>query len=219
MSSSSSSSEDEANLDLLREAADSEFMKDSLYKGTSVKVFIFIRVYNLIFLDSKNGVKTKDLSEEKPKSLRKIYDEDEQFNFLKVTPGFQHHIAKRLSSYLEERLSKKMSKVEDDLPANYHKRNCGIKLFKNSSDYINNIEQSSGVTVKVRRKERNKRKVESDCDTSSEDEDSKVRKVAVSATQILNGSETKHWSNRSKAEVFRYRKTKTGQLISVNDKN
>lgn len=32
---SSSSSEDETNLDLLREAADYEFINDSLYKGTS----------------------------------------------------------------------------------------------------------------------------------------------------------------------------------------
>lgn len=211
--SSSSSSDDETNLDLLREAADSEFMKDSLYKND-----------NSISLDSKNGEKAKTSLEEKQKSLRKIYDDDEQFNFLNVTPGFRKHIAKRLSSYLEEQLSKKLSKVEDDLPLEVQKNNnhkSGIKLFKNSSECIVDIdEEVSGVTMKVRRKERIKRKVPSGCDgTSSEDEDSKVRKVAVSPTQILNGSEIKHWSNRSKAEVFRYRKTKAGQLISVDDKN
>lgn len=153
--------------------------------------------------------------------MRKVYDDDEQFNFLKVTPGFRNHIAKRLSSYLEEQLSKKMSSNEAKFPVKVLKNNnnkCGIKLFKNSTDYIDEIDQCSSVTVKIKRKERKKRKLENGCDTSSDDEDSKVRKVAVSPTQILNGSETKHWSNRSKAAVFRYHKTKAGQLVSVDDK-
>ncbi|KAL3271256.1 hypothetical protein HHI36_021747 [Cryptolaemus montrouzieri] len=112
----SSDSSDDENLDLLREAADSQFINDSMFQKSEDKEPIL----------SKETTKL-------PPSLRVQEDEDDQFKLFKVTPQFQNYVAKALSRKLEEYLKTRLKEYPSRNEKQVEMLDC-IKLL-NSSRY------------------------------------------------------------------------------------
>lgn len=141
-------------------------------------------------------------------SLRKNKDDDEQFNILGVTPEFQNYIAKHLSIILD----KKLERVTKSKFTNqkYLKSNTagGIKLFSSSTIFIeDSVAEFNVKRACFKKQQKNFQKLIVDKDD--------FKNLAVSAEQILLKEDLKYWSNRSKGQVFSYKKNKNGQLMLV----
>lgn len=151
--------------------------------------------YLVCFVEQKPS-KTSEL-----KSLRKIQDEDDQFNELKVTPEFQKFVAGKLEQLLDKQLS---TCTRNEKPAKKHKTNGGVKLLRDSQVYLD-TEQSEPIHRKVQigrgRKD----------DSKSETE--KVREAAVDVERILGKEEVKHWAKLYTKPHFRYKANQKGELV------
>lgn len=163
---------------------------------------------NNIFSENfvNSGVK-----QEKPKSLRYQNEEDDQFNNLNVTPEFQNFVAKRLSKFLEEQLTSRMHNSPYVKKKKRKRFKTGVRLFRNSKDYLDVTEVENEINVQlsnVTKPTITKR----NCDPDLNNESNKICEAAVSPEDILSKKEVQHWSNRSKAPVFRYKKTSSGEL-------
>ncbi|KAL1502566.1 hypothetical protein ABEB36_007691 [Hypothenemus hampei] len=192
----SDSSEDE-NLELLRESIDSKFLNESMFKDRP----------SASVIDELETV-TKPL----PPSLRKTQDADEQFNLFRVTPEFQSYIAKNLAKVIEEDLQKcliaKIKKPER--PRKTH-RKSGVKLFSNSEKFLKITKNPVNDTGVQTFKQRRVTKVQKNSPVSLEE----IAKLAVNPEDIISGKETKFWSNRSKAPVYRYKKSTTDNILTL----
>lgn len=149
--------------------------------------------------------------------MRYKKETDDQFNTLNVTPEFQNFVAKRLSDFLEQQLKSRLEVKKNVTETKCRKLKTGVKLFHDSNCYLEVTESenvNNGLTTKIKRPKITKRS----CDTDNQNESAKVNEVAVSPEYILNKTETKHWSNRSKAPVFNYRKISSGELIYIAPK-
>ncbi|KAH0812822.1 hypothetical protein GEV33_009968 [Tenebrio molitor] len=118
----SSDSSDNEDLSKFREAADSQFIRDSMFDKSKSKI-------------------SEDCKIEKPQSLRRNKDDEEQFNVVRVSPEFRDHVAKHLSNMLEELLQKKLSHktTNYDSYIKPKRRKSGIKLFRDSSHYVKKL--------------------------------------------------------------------------------
>lgn len=137
---------------------------------------------------------------EKLASLRNVKNEDAQFNSPHIPSEFRNCIAKHLSSYLDRNI-KYTTKTNDDY-IKPKRRKSGIKLFKNSQKKV------KATSTKETYQKATKRKAE-----MSEDDEEKCRSVAVSSEDILSQTDTKHWSNRIKGQVYNYVKTNQGLIL------
>jgi hypothetical protein len=201
----SSDSSDDEDLSKFREAADSQFIRDSMFDKSkcAYKVRLSEFFCNCVFILAKISEERKI---EKPQSLRRNKDDEEQFNVVRVSPEFRDHVAKHLSNMLEELLQKKLSHktTNYDSYIKPKRRKSGIKLFRDSSHYVKLKSKAETVPVK----KNNTKKTE-----NSDEDDEKFKCVAVHATDILTQKETKHWSTRSKAPVYAYTQTKNGLVL------
>lgn len=85
----------------------------------------------------------------------------------------------------------------------------GIKLFKNSSKYVKISETTSNIQMK---KPCNTKKPCEEVIDNSE----KLKSIVITGQDILNQKEVKFWSNRSKAPIYKYKKTNTSlELIEL----
>ncbi|KAI4454320.1 integrator complex subunit 2 [Holotrichia oblita] len=158
----------------------------------------------------KNITKLEDTKElQHLPSLRPIKDDQEQFNLLDVTPEFQKFVAKRLGEYLEKDLQKRLTFDIKYKPRKRCKK-AGVKLFRNSSDFIS-LKKDIVDELKLKRVEIKRRTIESD-DTG---ESAKIKSCAVDPNDILSRRETEFWTPRRKGEVFDYKRTQNGQLVSI----
>ncbi|CAH0551365.1 unnamed protein product [Brassicogethes aeneus] len=190
---SDSSSEDE-NLELLREAADSQFICDDMFndKSKNGDVAVKIDVNNL------------------PPSLRKSKDEDEQFNLFHVTPEFRNYVAKHLSKLLEENLKKKLISVSDKCEKK-KKRKGGVKLLRNSEVFIK-ISKNKDEAIERKRKDI------LPC-VSQDVSENELKIIAVSGDDILERKGVESWCKRTKKKPFKYKKVKNGTFQYVPDTN
>lgn len=172
---------------------------------------------SITFTALKCTIKKKaSFSAPKLPSLRNKQDENDQFNSLQVTPAFREYVAKQLSAILEKELAESLIEFPDcDFKQN--KRKSRVKLFKNSVSYLKvpKTSESQQSVAGVARKPIRKRKIIDEDEPLSDDEENKIKTVAVSSKQILNKEDTRFWSNRSKAPVFSYKKSPTGELNSI----
>lgn len=148
--------------------------------------------------------------------MRNKQDENDRFNLLQVTPAFQKYVAKQLSAILEKKLSKNLIECPNNV-FKQAKNKSRVKLFKNSASYlkVSKTYESQQIACSAKRKQIKKRKIVNEYESSSEDEENKLKTAAVSPEDILNKKDVQFWSKRSKASVFRYKKTTTGQLILI----
>lgn len=174
MSASDTSSEE--NLELLREAADGQFINDSMFAsggtGDTDKEY--------------NGI-TK---QEKPLSLRPQMNKEQQHNELRVTPEFQAFVAKHLVRIIDRQLEEFQGDLSSSLVQNGDAKgqpDGGIQLFASSSSYL------SVDTVPSYKK--GKRQVAQEED---EDELEKCRAVAVSPQWVMSGKGTSGWEKCGK---------------------
>ncbi|XP_060534201.1 uncharacterized protein LOC132706728 [Cylas formicarius] len=192
----SSDTSDEENLELLREATDPQFINDCMFKDKS----------------SDSSVITVNIREQLP-SLRKNKDEDEQYNFFRVTPEFRGFVAKRLARSLDDYLESLLVDTSEVVFPRKQSKNSGIRLFTSSESFLKIKKLSKNVSVcdrkvikrQVSLKPYNSEKVSNDV----------LRQLAVNPDDILSQKEVKHWSTRSKGQVFRYKQTKGGQLVQI----
>ncbi|CAH1959373.1 unnamed protein product [Acanthoscelides obtectus] len=188
----SSDSSDDDNIELLKEAQDSQFINDSMFN---------------------KGIKGKKVAEkiELPGSLRKCKDEDEQFNLLKVTPQFQQYVSKQLDTILDSSLKYKKLKVSTatvDCKRSTKEYSGGVKLFHTSETVLDDssvdFEDISSKSFSIEYK-----KLKVDVDEES------FKEVVVTGEDILSRESTKHWSKRGKAPMFEYKKQKNGQITLI----
>lgn len=188
----SSDSSDEENLDLLKEAQDAQFINDSMFSDSPTK--------------STGAYPKKPLP-----SLRKTRNEQAHFD-LKVTPEFRNYVAKQLTNILDRKLSKKFTDLqfqETEVPRNRQEKG-GVKLLSDSKYFL---EVSDEIVTQKKASVAHNIKAKSLKNSNhSEVSEDLLKEVAVSAEDILSKKEVKHWSQRSKAPVFRYKRTKNGQL-------
>ncbi|XP_076257077.1 uncharacterized protein LOC143194285 [Rhynchophorus ferrugineus] len=195
----SSDSSDEENLDLLIEAADFQFINDSMFNDKRTKPVI----------------STKSVYEQEVlPSLRRSQDEYEQFNIFHVTPEFQSYVAKQLSAILEKRLEQELTTV-DDIEPERKKTKSYVKLFSDSKHFLK-IKDKYKVPVNPK-KTNTEKDLKKKVDTEISEEI--LKQVAVNPEDILNKTDTKFWSNRSKSnKVFNYKRSSDGTLILVERK-
>lgn len=147
-----------------------------------------------------------------PPSLRKVQDEDEQFNLFRVTPEFQNHVAKHLSKALEQKLQKLLTSAThiDNIPRKKRRKSC-VKLFKSSKKFLkidkNNIEDTSSDKTNLVHRPFSK--------VGEQVDETLLKQVAVDPQAILSKKDTKFWSNRSKAPIYNYRKSSEGSLVLI----
>ncbi|XP_056647536.1 protein CUSTOS-like [Diorhabda sublineata] len=188
----SSDSSDE-DLALIREAQDPQFFKENLYSSIQ---------------ESKEKLQpVVELA-----SLRKTVDENEQFNFLKVTPEFQKYVAKQLSFILDKQLEKNINyAVEDKVDRKKKKTTSGVKLFYNS-DKLLKAGKSEELPIDQPVK---KFVVKRNILVKEED----LKSITVSGAEILSQKDIKYWSNRTKSKkLFNYKQDKNGTLQLVESK-
>ncbi|XP_050302560.1 uncharacterized protein LOC126740530 [Anthonomus grandis grandis] len=193
---SSDSSEDE-NLDLLREAVDSQFFNESMFTE-----------------NANNAVKNSEKTIQKnlPPSLRKVQDDDEQFNLFRVTPEFQIYVAKHLSRALEEKLLTLLKPMKSIENSKVKKHKSGVKLFRDSKKFLKIEKYDASLvlnkqTISVKPRKHIQKVDEED-----------IKSLAISPEIILNKTETEHWSTRSKAPVYSYKRVSNGTLTLIEPK-
>ncbi|XP_071057161.1 protein CUSTOS-like [Onthophagus taurus] len=186
---SSDSSDDEPNLNLLREACDENFLNDSLYKS------------------EEKRVKTDEIK--KIPSLRP--GKVEEVGLFDVTPEFQGYVAKSLGKILDKHLNELLidKLIEGERKTKKKKRlKRGVKLFYDSEDYIDLNHDDVTASNKPRflinknlgYNEHNKEEIKS---------------IVVSSEDVLNQTELKNWALINKGKLFRYKKDKNGLLNSI----
>ncbi|XP_057670271.1 protein CUSTOS-like [Diorhabda carinulata] len=188
----SSDSSDE-DLALIKEAQDPQFFKENLYSSIQ---------------ESKEKLQpVVELA-----SLRKTVDENEQFNFLKVTPEFQKYVAKQLSFILDKQLEKNINyAVEDKVDRKKKKTTSGVKLFYNSDKLLKAGKSEELPIEKPVKKFAVKRNI------LVKEED--LKSITVSGAEILSQKDIKYWSNRTKSKkLFNYKQDKNGTLQLVESK-
>ncbi|KAJ9590633.1 hypothetical protein L9F63_016344 [Diploptera punctata] len=189
--SSTDSSNEEDNLDLLKEAACVHFMKDSLYKSN----------------ETTDNAEEQEVAKEKElPSLRTKLDKDQEYNHLKVTPEFQKYIAKHLSRIIDKQLeencedlsiSSKLSHVTEDEIVG------GVRLFVSSANYL------STDTLPLPRKKKKKRHVR-DIEENLDDAE-KYKSVSVTSDWITSGEAVSGWEKSARGEYMRV--NKEGEII------
>ncbi|PSN41194.1 hypothetical protein C0J52_04189 [Blattella germanica] len=172
------SSSEEDNLDLLREAADTHFLKDSLFKS--------------------NSSETKEEQEEnitvKRPSLRQQLNKEEHCNPFKVTPEFQSFIAKQLGKIIDRQLIKfsehsSTTKTEDESING----TSGVRLLGNSSTYL------SAEAPQVNEIRKRKRYIPQHDGTGDDME--KCKTIAVTSEWITCGDAVSGWEKSTRGEL------------------
>lgn len=149
------------------------------------------------------------------KSLRVSKNEEEHFNLFLSTPEFRDYVSKQLSNILEKKLEtlKKSSNTHKKIVS---QRIGGIKLFSDSKSYV---ELNQEYPVKRQNASYYKRHINStltEKNGTHQPSHDVLKQLSVSAEDILNQNETKHWSNRSKAKIFYYKNSPGQGLVSVD---
>ncbi|XP_069683936.1 protein CUSTOS [Periplaneta americana] len=184
MSESDTSSEE--NSDLLKEAADAQFLNDSLF--TSQR-------------NQGSDIEHNEIKEEKKPSLRPQLDKERQYNDLHVTPEFQSFIAKHLTKIIDRQLVEYNTDLSSLQNGNFSQSDGGVRLFGCSSSYL-----CAETNPSYKRK---KRKVQKE---DENEELEKCKEVSVSPDWILSKEETIAWVKSHRGEVLTV--NESGDVIS-----
>ena len=220
-SSSDDSDEDEESLARLREAVDSETLKDNLYsQQTSDNVSETENTGEIISTNhnisntgddpsslskhckqfiSKSRHKTlkpqNHVDHSKLKSLRRDKQEESSvhqvISELEVTPQFQKFVGNKLDQFLDNQIEDVTD--EDKLMKSSSTQQSCMKLLRMSKRLVENIDDEN--KVKIRKKP--DLLAHTKISTSKDD----ISSCVVSADTILSGEETKCWVNKFENRV------------------
>ncbi|XP_015600137.1 uncharacterized protein LOC107270036 [Cephus cinctus] len=193
----SSSSDDEISQEILKEAADVQYLNEYLFHQ-SVQASEKSLPKNLI-----------EPCKKKP-SLRNQQCQD-QFQGFGTTQTFKDFIAKKLNDVLDRVIE------EPNIHKNVRKRTrtksisekqgveLGIKLLNSSKSLLTDIEiehVNCSKDMKVQKSMKDRMA-----------EQSMIRDAAVDPEQVLSKIETKAWANNCRGKVFRYKQLQDGTLM------
>ncbi|XP_067015332.2 protein CUSTOS [Anabrus simplex] len=173
---SGTDSSDEDNADLLREAADNQFLNDSMFKGKEKKV----------------SEKTVPSSVPKLPSLRPDRKKDDP-NVLGVTPDFQKHVAKHLMKIIDSQIHEVTATDEGLAATRKAQEDGGVRLLR-ASRVLLSVEEEPP------KKQKRLKPVKRVDDDRSEKE--RLSEAAVSADWILSKEAIKGWVKNTKGEVI-----------------
>lgn len=201
MSDSSSSSEDE-NADLLREAADTLLINDDLFKSG---------------LKEENKSTTSTGAAPEPKSTDKLKSErylefTEHYNDLSIPKSMQDFVYKKLSQNIDKIVE--FVDVEEGDGVKKKKKNKKVKpivKLLNDTDPIEHLEENVkdnfDFSIEKKKKPEIKRRIIEADDYSDE---AKWKLSAVDGDSIVNGDHIKCWKKRKNriGKYFEYREVK-----------
>ncbi|KAB0790958.1 hypothetical protein PPYR_02758 [Photinus pyralis] len=174
-----SSGSDEESERMIRAALDPEFMTD------------------LIFSNGQEG----PIDKATEPSLRRRWDDADQFDTLGVTPQFQAHVAKKLSQMLDKELEKRLT-TKTGGPIWPSSKKGGVKLFKNSPKRLKlSKTKPKRVTVAP--------------SSSQSDDEERFSEAAVNPEDILRKVEVTNWSTKTKGAVYHYKQKSNGTLAFI----
>lgn len=207
-SESDSSSEDE-NLAHLREAADTSFISDSMFKlagqqpqESSSKcsvTTILIVARKLIFLNTEPAAILK--------SQRHVTEDNEHIDDLLIPEEVQ--VSKKLAKIIENRVEFVDVHGNDE---SEHRTDNTVEQIKLLGNVVLNIDWTDGETANCKRKKQEikKRKLP-DVDDTKTDSD-RIRESVIGLEDV--SKEVGNWKSRSKGVVYEYRE-KNGKLFEV----
>ncbi|KAJ8667490.1 hypothetical protein QAD02_009153 [Eretmocerus hayati] len=187
-----SSSEDEACLEALREAADHNFLKKSFFSNEEKKIDIkFVPA-----IETQAIIKHDD-------------DVEEDYSHHGLTQTCRDFIARKLNERLEKDIILKHDPASECLNKTDSKHETGIKLFTSSKDILTEFE--------IPTEPPSVRKRQSLTSSSFNEKSNLLRcqEVAIDPDTILSQHEVKHWTIRKPGKIFKYKKLKNGKLSEV----
>ncbi|XP_055690403.1 uncharacterized protein LOC129793911 isoform X2 [Lutzomyia longipalpis] len=167
-------------MDLLKEAVDTSFFTDSMFKNLgSVK------------------------KEKQPRKSQRFLPEPEEVDReLPVTDSMKKFMSKKLSDLVAEKICFTEESTTDKKSPKEDAEGGGIKLLRGFSEYV---AEEDVPEVKVERpKPPKRRKNQKNSEEISEEE--KIQQSCISPDQILNQDATKGWSTKTKRLPYQYRK-------------
>ncbi|XP_046608402.1 uncharacterized protein LOC124299309 [Neodiprion virginianus] len=188
--SQSSTDDDEENLEALKEATDSQFLKDSLF-------------YN----KPETG---NDVEAEKsvlPKSLRRNVELMEEYNKFGVSQDFKNFVAKQLAKSLDKSVQEVVYKNGSvSKPKKSKKNTSGIRLLRDSKVNLSHIEEENfNHNIKYRRKTEDK--------INLDEHISRCAEAAIEPDLILSKASTLAWADTTKGTLYKY-KTQDNRVLT-----
>ncbi|XP_038217448.1 uncharacterized protein LOC119836244 [Zerene cesonia] len=163
----------------------------------------FVNLINQKVHSSKSSIHP---TETKQKSERYL-EETSHYNDVKVPLELQKRIGDKISSII----NKNIQFVDIDPKKHKRKIKGGVKLFKDSEDFLSCNEDEDTYT-ESHNKEAKKLKQERTKEDVDEDQ---LKSVVVSGEYVLSKEETKYWKSRRKEKVFKYKSNGKGLLVAV----
>ncbi|XP_014209951.2 uncharacterized protein LOC106640426 [Copidosoma floridanum] len=192
----SSSSEDEACIEALKEATDQDFFKNSFFSSEKS-----------LEDDSKSQVSKTDGETQKKEKIK--VESLEEFENHGLSQSCRDFIAKKFREELEKDTVFVDRGPELKNPNNSNSNEeTGIKLFSSSNTVL------TGIVDTVEPKILKKRKKTS-IPFNEKDNLKKCVEVAVNPEDIISQKETKFWTDRKIREPFKYKKQKNGLLTEI----
>ncbi|XP_031834204.2 uncharacterized protein LOC116427689 [Nomia melanderi] len=193
------SSEDEVLKNVLKEATDHEFLKDTYFSNTENN-------HSTISQETStyhNSTCSEDLT--KSKSQRPYFVQNDKFENFGVTPSFQKYVAGKLDEIIEKSIKIKNKKKGNCLVTEQQDTDSksGIKLLNSSVEFL--IAEDEPEILPKRRKIK-----------TTIDEKAillKCKEVAVDPERILSKTDTKAWTSKRKEPEFKYKRLKNGTLV------
>lgn len=196
---SHSSSDEDDMLEALKEATDSQFLKESFFQRKNETV-----------------TNAKDDKTALPKSLRRTFEAVEESNEFGVTQDFKNFVAKQLAKSLDKCVEVIDHKDDSDRSIDGKKSqkiSSGIKLMSDSRVNLNDFDSNEGENVEHNKRHGKRLKTLE----NFAERISKCEEVAVEPDWILSKASTAVWANRPKGVVYKYKKSNDGGLIEMNE--
>ncbi|XP_012288715.1 uncharacterized protein LOC105704236 [Orussus abietinus] len=194
----SSSSEDENEVEALKEATDNQFLNETLFQKSHK--------------DDEEHI-SKSTVQAPRKASGRFIEETEQFNDFGATKTFKEFVAKKLTEFLE-RDTLEVTVKDNRLPKEIKKETdepYGIKLLSSSSNILS-VDENENQQNDSKKRKRKK------CVKVNEDENiAKCQEVAVDAEWIISKRCINGWVEKSKGITFKYQKLNNGSLVEKSE--
>ncbi|XP_046733936.1 uncharacterized protein LOC124404105 [Diprion similis] len=189
--SQSSSDDDDANLEALKEATDSQFLKDSLF-----------------FNKTETG---NDVEAEKPvlpKSLRRNVELMKECNKFGVSQDFKNFVAKQLAKSLDKSVQEVVYENSSISKRKKSKnKSSGIRLLRNSKVNLSHVQEENFNYAKIYKRKTKDDSVEHIC---------RCKEAAIEPDLILSKAGTLAWAETTKGTLYKYRTQDNGVLTEIS---
>ncbi|XP_015118419.1 uncharacterized protein LOC107042062 [Diachasma alloeum] len=184
----SSTSDDEMTKKALKEAMDTQFLRESFFER-----------------------KPSEHAQEFPNTKRNYVEKYDEFG---VSEGFKNFMARKLTDLLDRNIeiiqkvtsskqSRKRKKIE------HEESECGIRLLRSSGTILEMVDRTAATDEYNCGPSRQKYVKEVNC----KDNNLRFEEAAIDPQYLLSKAGTNFWINRRKGIVYEYKKLPDGTLI------